>query len=79
MNITLSNYMLLLIPVSILIGWGYTKLMYLIAQKTQAMLASSTAYLIERTKDLALIKTSNTQSREMEEVQNDSGTVCDAG
>lgn len=67
LNITLSNYMLLLIPVSILIGWGYTKLMYLIAQKTQAMLASSTAYLIERTKDLALIKTSNTQSREMEE------------
>ena len=66
-NVTLSNYMLLLIPFSVLIGWGYTKLKYLIAQKTQAMLAESTSYLIERTRDLALVKTSNTQVQETEE------------
>ena len=67
LNVTLSNYMLLLIPVSILIGWGYTKLKFLIAQKTQAMLANSTSYLIERTRDLSLVKTANTQAMEIEE------------
>lgn len=62
----LSAYMLILIPVSILAGWGYSKLMYLIAQKRQAMLSGTTTYLIERTQELALVKTSNSQTREIE-------------
>jgi ATP-binding cassette subfamily B protein AbcA/BmrA len=66
LSAVLSNYMLLLIPISVVIGWGYTKLKFLIAQKLQAMLANSTGYLIERTKELTLIKTSNAQQAEIE-------------
>lgn len=62
---TLANYMMLLVPVSVLIGWGYAKLKFLIAQKSQAMLAQSTAYLVERTGNLPLIKTSNAQELEI--------------
>ncbi|MDE6881317.1 MAG: ABC transporter ATP-binding protein/permease [Oscillospiraceae bacterium] len=65
MNVALSNYMLLFIPLSILIGWGFAKLKFLIAQRTQAMLARTTAYLAERTSNLALIKTSNAQTQEL--------------
>lgn len=64
LNVRMSNYMMFLIPVSVLIGWGYSKLMYLIAQKKQAMLANATTYLIERTKELTLVKTSNSQDKE---------------
>lgn len=64
-NATIANYMLLLIPLSILIGWGYAKLKYLIAQKTQAMLARTTAYLVERTGNLPLVKTANAQALEI--------------
>lgn len=64
LSFTLSNYMLLLIPLSVLIGWGYSKLQYLIAQKRQAMLSNATTYLIEHTRDLPLIKTANAQEAE---------------
>lgn len=64
LNVTLANYTLLLIPFSVLIGWGYARLRFLIAQKTQAMLANTTTYLVERTANLALIKTANTQEME---------------
>lgn len=60
-SVTLANYMLLLIPLSAVIGWGYAKLKLLIAQKLQAMLSRSTTYLIERTRELPLVKTSCTQ------------------
>lgn len=66
LSMKLSVYMLILIPISILIGWAYSKLMYLIAQKKQAMLANSTTYLIERTHELTLVKTSNSQAQEIE-------------
>ena len=66
LNVRLSNAMLLLIPLSLVIGWVYTKLKYLVAQKSQAMLANSTAYLVERTKELPLIKTANAQEAEIE-------------
>ena len=62
----ISAAMLLLIPVSVLIGWLYAKLKFIIAQKTQAMLARTTAYLVERTKSLTLIKTANAQDEEIE-------------
>lgn len=62
----LANYMLILIPISALIGWGYTKLMYLISQKTQAMLSRTTTYLIERTRDLNLVKVANAQTEEVQ-------------
>lgn len=65
LSVPLSNYTLLLIPLSFLIGGVYTKLKFLIAQRTQTTLAQTTAYLAERTGNLALIKTSNAQDYEM--------------
>ena len=62
----ISIAMLILIPVSVLVGWLYAKLKFVIAQKTQAMLARTTAYLVERTKSLTLIKTANAQGEEIE-------------
>lgn len=66
-NVKMANYVLLFIPASILLGAGYTVLRFLVAYKVQAKLAASTAYLAERTKDLALIKTNNAQKKEIAE------------
>lgn len=66
LSMKLSVYMLILIPFSIVVGWAYARLMYLIAQKRQAMLSASTTYLIERTQELTLVKTSNSQKQEIE-------------
>ena len=66
-NVQMANYVLLFIPASILLGAGYTALRFLVAYRVQAKLAASTAYLAERTKDLALIKTNNAQKKEIAE------------
>ncbi len=66
LNRVLANSMLILIPLSILIGIVYSRMKYFIAQKMQAMLANSTSYLIERTRNLALVKTANAQQTEVE-------------
>ena len=65
LNKTIANAMLILIPVSVLTGWGYAKLKFLIAQKSQAMLARTTTYLVERTRSIPLIKTANAQEEEI--------------
>ena len=65
-NATLPTATLVLIPISVLVGWGYAKLRFLIAQKSQAMLSRTTTYLAERTKSLTLIKTANAQQEEIE-------------
>ena len=65
-NVRLAAATLILIPISILVGWIYAKLKFLIAQKSQAMLAKTTTYLVERTKSLPLIKTANAQAEETE-------------
>lgn len=65
-NVKLATATLILIPISILVGWVYAKLRFLIAQKSQAMLARTTTYLVERTKSLPLIKTANAQAEETE-------------
>lgn len=64
LNVTLANAMMLLIPISMLFGWVYASLRFVIAQKTQAMLANTTTYLVERTHNINLIKTSNAQQEE---------------
>ena len=61
LNLKLANAMVIIIPVSVIFGWGYAKLSFLFGQKTQASLASTTTYLVERTQNLNLIKTSSTQ------------------
>lgn len=65
----LSNYLLIFIPVSIILGWIYSILKFVTAAKFQGLIAKSTAYLVERTKDLTLIKTCNAQEREIAEGQ----------
>lgn len=64
LNVKLANAMMILIPISMLFGWAYAKLRFVIAQKTQAMLAGTTTYLVERTHNINLIKTSNAQQQE---------------
>ena len=66
LNLKLANYIMILVPFSILIGWVYAKLKFLIAQKTQAMLSRSTTYLVERTNSLSFIKTSGTKEEEIQ-------------
>lgn len=66
LNKTLAVAMLWLVPVSVLFGWVYAKLNFIIAQKTQAMLSGTTTYLVEHTGSLDLIKISGTQAEETE-------------
>ena len=66
LNARISNAMLLLIPISVLCGWIYAKLKYVIARKSQAMLSRTTTYLVERTGNIPLIKTANAQREETE-------------
>lgn len=65
-NVTLSNFALIFIPVSIGLGLLMSFFKYRVAIKTKGFLAQSTAYLVERSKDLALIKTCNSQDKEIE-------------
>ena len=66
-NVTLSNATLVLIPISAVIGVLYSKAKYWVGRKTQAALADATCYLVERTKNLPLIKLSNMSGREREQ------------
>ena len=66
LNGKIATAMMILIPVSVLVGWGYAKLRFLIAQKSQAMLSRTTTYLVERTRSIPLIKTANAQAGEIE-------------
>lgn len=58
-NVEMACYMLLLLPLSALTGWLYGKARYWVGQKTQLTLSNSTSYLIERIRNLRLIKASN--------------------
>lgn len=66
-NVEMANYILLFIPASFILGTGYTVLRFIVGVKTQGSLAESTVYLVERTKDLPLIKTCNAQEKEIAE------------
>lgn len=66
LNSRLAIAMIWLVPATVLFGYGYARLHFVIAQKTQAMLAGTTTYLVEHTKSLNLIKTSGTQAEETE-------------
>lgn len=69
LNVTIANAMMILIPISVAVGWGYARLRFLIAQKSQTMLSRTTTYLVERTRSIPLIKTSNAQAEEVENGQ----------
>lgn len=69
LNVQMANYVLLFIPASVLLGAGYTVLRFLVGRMVQGKMAESTAYLVERTKDLPLIKTCNAQKKEIAEAE----------
>ncbi len=63
-NVQLALGILLVAPVSVIVGVVYSKGRYWLGRKTQGALANATYYLIERTKNLPLIKTSNMSQAE---------------
>lgn len=63
-NVQLAVGILLVAPVSVIVGVVYGKARYWLGRKTQGALANATYYLIERTKNLPLIKTSNMSQTE---------------
>lgn len=67
-NVQLTLAIFTVIPVSIIIGILYGKAKYALGKKTQGALSDATYYLIERTKNLPLIKVAN-----MSEVENQRG------
>lgn len=63
-DITMSISSLALIPVSLLVGWIYGKMKYWVGSRTQGTLADATAYLVERTRNINLIRAAGTQETE---------------
>ena len=62
----LAGVTLIFVPLTVGLGYLVSWLKYRVTLKRQGFIALSTAYLIERTKDLTLIKTCNTQQKEID-------------
>lgn len=71
MNMQITLAIFVVIPVSVIVGVLFGKAKYALGRKTQAALANTTYYLIERTKNLPLIKVSN-----MSNVENGKGKAA---
>lgn len=71
MNVQITVAIFVVIPVSVIVGVLFTKAKYVLGRKTQAALANTTYYLIERTKNLPLIKVSG-----MSGVENEKGKAA---
>lgn len=65
-NATISAVSVLILPVSLVIAWGYGKLRYFVSNHTQERLSQTTSYLIERVYNLPLIRASNMQEAEQQ-------------
>jgi len=63
-NVSMSISSLALIPVSLAAGWLYGKLKYWVGSRTQGTLSDATAYLVERTRNINLIRAAGTQEAE---------------
>ncbi len=61
----LSGYALVFIPVTVVLGWIFSVLSYIVNYRVQGALSNATAHLVERTKDLNLVKTCNAQEKEI--------------
>lgn len=71
MNVQITVTIFVVVPVSVIVGVLFTKAKYVLGRKTQTALANTTYYLIERTKNLPLIKVSG-----MSGVENEKGKVA---
>lgn len=63
-NAAISAVSVFILPVSVLIAWGYGKLRYVVSNRTQDQLSQTTSYLIERVYNLPLIRAANMQEDE---------------
>lgn len=63
-NAQLTLAIFVVIPLSVIVGILFGKAKYALGQKTQAALSDTTYYLIERTRNLPLIKISNMSAAE---------------
>ncbi len=63
-NTQLTLAIFLMIPISVVVGIFFGKAKYAVGHKTQAALANTTCYLIERTRNLPLIKLSGMSDAE---------------
>lgn len=63
-NASISMVSFCILPVSVLIAWGYGKLRYIVSNHTQERLSQTTSYLIERVYNLPLIRAANMQETE---------------
>lgn len=66
-NTQLALFTMIMVPLSILVGVAYSKCSYIVGQKVQGSLSEATNYLIERTRDLPLVKAANTARQETEQ------------
>ncbi len=65
-NVKMTLFILLILPVTFISGWLFGKAKYWVGKKVQGTLSGATAYLIERTQNLRLIKASSTENLEYE-------------
>lgn len=70
-NVQLTLAIFTVIPLSVVVGILFGKAKYALGKKTQAALSDTTYYLIERTRNLPLIKVSN-----MSDVENEKGQAA---
>lgn len=70
-NVQLTLAIFTVIPVSVVVGILFGKAKYALGKKTQGALSDTTYYLIERTRNLPLIKVSN-----MSDVENEKGQAA---
>lgn len=63
-NVTISAASILILPVTVLIAWGYGKLCYAVNLNNQERLSETTEYLIERVYNMPLLRAANMQEKE---------------
>ena len=60
----LTRYMLFLIPVFLIMTWVFGKVNYIAGQKGQSTFSKALAYLVERTRNLRLVKAARMEAEE---------------
>lgn len=62
----LTGYMMFIVPVIAVMGWGFGKLNFIAGKKTQVSFSRALGYLVERTRNLRLIKAARMEYAEQQ-------------
>lgn len=62
----LTGYMMFTVPVIAVMGWGFGKLNFIAGKKTQVSFSQALGYLVERTRNLRLIKAARMEYAEQQ-------------